>query len=325
MALNRHPDWIAHADWSTSSRKRWVCVAHKVPTGGYLIQDPRQVTNAMDLLPSLRRDAGPQAAILIGFDFPIGLPWDYARRIGHDHFLELLPKLGGPDWPEFFLPASHAEQISLRRPFYPDKPGGSRQRQLLGALGLENIDQLRRRCERRTRNRHAAAPLFWTLGGQQVGKAAITGWQEVLTPARYQQQPASLIWPFDGMLANLLSPGTTVVAEAYPAEFYRHLDLDLGKVAGQQRFGKRSQPTRAANAERLYRWASSLDVAFSSELSRQIESGFGPLAAGEDPFDAFVGTCGFVNLTLNETQPVYEPSETFIRDMEGWILGQPAE
>jgi len=26
--------------------------------------------------------------------------------------------------------------------------------------------------------------MFWTLGGNQVGKAAISGWRELLAPAR---------------------------------------------------------------------------------------------------------------------------------------------
>lgn len=324
MVSIQPPDWIAHADWSTSSSKRWVCLAHKRQTGGYLILAPQKVINAPDLLSSLRRQAGLEAAILIGFDFPIGLPWNYARQIGSNRFLDVLPKLGGPDWPDFYLPASHAEQISIRRPFYPNKPGGTRQQQLVEALGVDHIDQLRRRCEVRSGRRRAAAPLFWTLGGQQVGKAAITGWQEVLTPARYQKPPAAMIWPFDGTLANLLSPGKIIIAETYPAEFYRHLDLYLGKAYGQQKYGKRSQQSRAENAGRLHRWASKLEVKFSDLLNLQVESGFGDSGAGEDPFDAFVGTCGLVNLILNGDQPVYEPTETFIREMEGWILGQCA-
>lgn len=31
--------------------------------------------------------------------------------------------------------------------------------------------------------RRAACPLFWTLGGNQAGKAAIAGWRDILQPA----------------------------------------------------------------------------------------------------------------------------------------------
>jgi hypothetical protein len=52
--------------------------------------------------------------------------------------------------------------------------------------------RLRRQCERATPTRRAACPLFWTLGSNQVGKAAISGWQEVIAPAQRHGQSSEL-------------------------------------------------------------------------------------------------------------------------------------
>ena len=69
--------------------------------------------------------------------------------------------------------ADNADDISLTRPFYPRTyPKGRRQADLLGALGLKTMDELLRACDRKLRQ-HAACSIFWTLGGNQVGKAAI--------------------------------------------------------------------------------------------------------------------------------------------------------
>ena len=46
--------------------------------------------------------------------------------------------------------------------------------------------------------------MFWTLGGNQVGKAMIVGWRDLLAPARRAGGDVA-IWPFDGALAELMS------------------------------------------------------------------------------------------------------------------------
>jgi hypothetical protein len=142
----------------------------------------------------------------VGFDFPIGLPQIYARRAGIHDFLSFLEEFQQGRWKEFDQVAEHPEQISLQRPFYPQRPGHARQAHLLQGLGVDHVDQLRRACERARLGRRAAAPLFWTMGGQQVGKAALCGWREVLNPS-------VCIWPFQGRLDDLLRPGRIVVAE----------------------------------------------------------------------------------------------------------------
>jgi len=78
------------------------------------------------------------------------------------------------------------------------------------------------------RSRRAA--FFWTLGGNQVGKAAITGWRDVLAPALQGGGSAS---PFNVSLLSLLVPGNAVIAETYPAECYGWFDGALGSKGDQ--------------------------------------------------------------------------------------------
>src|SRR5579871_2953882 len=66
-------------------------------------------------------------------------------------------------------------------------------------------------CEWRTATRGDACVLFWTLGGNQVGRAAIIGWQDVLAPAMRAMTPPLFLWPFHGTLADLHAPGRVVV------------------------------------------------------------------------------------------------------------------
>jgi hypothetical protein len=81
----------------------------------------------------------------------------------------------------FFDVADTPDDICLTRPFYPKSSGvGRKHAHLFGPLNVNSIDDLRRICERKTPHRPAACPLFWTLGGNQVGKAAIDGWQKCL-------------------------------------------------------------------------------------------------------------------------------------------------
>jgi hypothetical protein len=65
------------------------------------------------------------------------------------------------------------------------------------------------------------------LGSQQVGKAAISGWRDLLTPALTDKSLNFTIWPFSGSLKNCCLPGNLVALESYPAEFYNHLGLSF--------------------------------------------------------------------------------------------------
>ncbi|MCI0397729.1 MAG: hypothetical protein L0332_03755 [Chloroflexi bacterium] len=315
--MDSWPGLVVHADWGTPENKRWMARAVLGASGRYLVYAPEPVGEPITWLARLRAAAGPDGVVLLGLDFPIGLPLAYARLVEVADFLAVLPELGQGRWASFYEVATRPDEISLYRPFYPQRPGGTRQAHLLAGLGLATIDELRRQCERARPGRRAAAPLFWTLGGQQVGKAAIAGWREVLAPALRRPELDLAMWPFAGPLADLLRPGRVVVAECYPAEFYDHLGVLFSHRSG----GKRAPAARAANARPLLNWAEEAGVALHPALVAQLLAGFGPAPAGEDTFDAVIGLLGMLNVLLGRRPPGELPAGP-ARQVEGWILGQ---
>jgi hypothetical protein len=306
------PALVAHADWSAHPAKRWMARALLQPDGGYLVLPPVRV-GALDGFWAWLQAVAPTGPILVGFDFPIGLPAAYADRVGIEDFPAALDGFDG----DFYSVARTPEEISLARPFYPDRPGGRSRRELVDALGLEAWDRLHRRCDRATASRPAACPMFWTLGGNQVGKAAISGWRELLAPARRARMNVA-IWPFDGALAPLLSTHSFVVAETYPGEVYEHLGL---RRALRSRGGKRRQDARAACAGLLLAWAERSQISLAPALADDIQAGFGALPGADDRFDSVVGVFGMLNV-LRDARPSGEPDDPVVLRVEGWILGQ---
>jgi hypothetical protein len=288
------PTCICHADWSVQPHKRQLAAAWLQPDGSFIAHAPISVHDPGRLLPELRARLGPAGCALIGFDFPIGLPYAYAQKADFNHFTTALQSLGHGQWENFYHVAEYPSEISLQRPFYPARPGHAAQAHLLNALGFHHMDQLRRTCELAYPGRRAAAPLFWTLGAQQVGKAAISGWQEVLTPAIKEHSDYFRIWPFDGNLQDLLQPGRIVAAETYPAEFYAPLQIVFSPTRKNQRSGKRSIQDRQANASTLIQAARKLQVQLNSELEIAVQNGFGAERQSEDAFDALIGLLGMV-------------------------------
>lgn len=318
--MTEKPSIVVHADWSLHSAKRWMAWAEMATDSTYRVSLP-QLVGALDgWFEKLVEAAGPASTVLVGFDFPIGLPLAYARQIGMNDFLSFLPHMGQGMWRDFYRVAERPAEIGLHRPFYPQRPGGTRQQHLLDGLGIDGIDDLRRQCELPRPFRRAAAPLFWTLGGQQVGKAAISGWRDLLAPAVRRARPPVVIWPFAGRVVELYRPGQVVVAETYPAEYYSHLGVTFARRPPGQRWGKRVQAARAANGSALLTWADDVGVSLSPELSAGIASGFGPGAQGEDQFDAVVGLFGMLNVVLGRL-PAGGPPNEAVRRVEGWILG----
>jgi hypothetical protein len=304
------PAIIVHADWSKHARKRWVATATLQPDGTYLASAPQKVGSFECFWTRLEGTAraGP---ILAGFDFPIGLPRAYAKCAGIADFCS---KLGEFD-ERFYTVAERPDQICVDQPFYPMRNRECDRQQLLAGLGLAWCDLLRR-CDRASETRPAACALFWTLGGQQVGKAAITGWRELLAPALRDGLDLGL-WPFQGGLDELLARHRFVVTETYPAEFYRHLGLNL-------KGGKDKQTVRRSNAPPLLSWADAAGVELDPALRAQIKDGFGGDRRGDDRFDAVVGLLGMLNVVLGR-RPSGEPDDPIVRRIEGWILGQRAE
>ena len=319
----RLPAVIAHADWSLDASKRWVARAVHEGGGRYHAFAPEPVGELARFLDRIRgcaRQAGP---LFLGFDFPLGLPRAYARRAGIGDFRGFLSTLDRDPWRRFFCVAERPEEVSPTRPFYPAKAGKRgtvARRHLLQGLGLDSYQDLLRACDRASPARPAACAIFWTLGPQQVGKAAIVGWRDLLIPALDGRHDLAL-WPFDGELDELLARHDIVAAETYPAEVYRHLGLGPGDARRKQ--SKRRQAARAGSASRLLERAGRLDLRLNPGLRAAITDGFGPSPDGEDPFDATVGLLGMVNVVLGRRRPG-TPCDPEIRRIEGWILGQEA-
>ena len=308
------PYLVAHADWSVHPRKRWSARAVLQSDGRYCAFAPEPVGALEAFWADLDR-AGDGSAF-VGFDFPIGLSRAYAERAGIDDFPAELAKFGTGRFADFYEVTREAGEVCLDRPFYPDRTGGRRRGHLLEGLGLLEHADLLRRCERRTATRKAACALFWTLGGNQVGKAAIAGWRDLLAPTLRSGADLA-IWPFHGGLSDLLAKHRLIVAETYPGEVYRHLGLEL-------RGGKRSQEVRRTNAARLIAWAKNANVGLTHELVGAIQDGFGSDRTGEDRFDAVVGLLGMLNVVLGH-RPSGEPDDPVVRRIEGWILGQQVD
>lgn len=262
--------------------------------------------------------------MLAGFDFPLGLPLRYAEKAGVSNFLELLPELGRGEWARFYEVAERPEDVALRRPFYPRaRFEGVSHRQLLDGLGLESIRDLLRECDLGHEGRRAATSIFWTFGPQQVGKATIHGWRDMVAPALREPGSPVSVWPCGGELGELLRPGRVVVAETYPTECYAHLGVSFGVRRMGEYWGKRSQAARVLNAPALLAWAQGAGVAVDPILRASIEEGFGRGLDGEDRFDSLVGLFGMLNVVLG-LRAAGEPEHEQVRRVEGWMLGRAA-
>jgi hypothetical protein len=321
------PSLVVHADWSSNSKKRIMARATKAKNGSYLVKQSEMVGDLNNFLARLRTDIEANGSILVGFDFPIGLPIAYARAARISSFTSALPQLGQKDWSDFYRIAETPNQIHLKRPFYPKRPGSARRSHLISGLGLSDFKSLYRLCELGKPGRRAACPLFWTLGAQQVGKAAISGWKDILSPALLRKSMGVehshlvSIWPFSGILEELLQTRSMVVLETYPSEFYNHLELNFTNQVTGKPSGKRDQVVRASNAVNLLSFAAELDLHLDPSMQASLLNGFGSSPSGEDFFDAAVGLLGMLNILLGN-RPFEEPDDPNTRNIEGWIFGQ---
>ena len=308
------PTLVVSCDWSTSPSKRWLAEARLVRNTFYEVGAPLPVNQIRGFFIGLR-DLAPTGAILAGFDFPIGIPRLYARRAGIAHFAVLLPQLGAGRWADFYHVAEVAAEISVMRPFYPRTPGGTSKRQLVEGLGMRSASDLLRACDIATPSRGKACEIFWTLGANQVGRAAIAGWRDLLAPA--VRDGGIALWPFDGSLSELFEAQRIVVAEIYPAESYAHVGLSRG-------FGKTTRGGRRGQARAILSWCDRTGVALSGKLVTQIEDGFGDDENGEDRFDSVMGSLGMIEV-VGDTSRFSIPDDPEVRDIEGWILGMHAQ
>lgn len=308
-------DLLIHADWGSEPKKRWMCVATR-KKGRYCIRPPEPVGELPTFWERIteRADGG---SVLVGYDFPIGLPAAYAELAGITQFNDALPEFGRGSWVDFYRLAERPEEVSVQRPFYPYGTVGTKQHHLVDGLGVESMRSLLRRCERPTPFKRAASSLFWTLGGKQVGRAAIIGWRDLLAPGLADPALDLRLWPFDGTLAELIAPGAIVVAETYPAEACIHLGLKPPGVG----WSKTSQAGREAQAGKLLEWAKVRGVELDEELAQLVREGFGERKSAEDPFDAMLGVMSMIEVALGYRDEG-APQAGEVRQVEGWILGQ---
>ena len=279
---------------------------------GWQIEAPEPVGPPETLFDRLRARARG-IPIAFGIDCPLGLPRRYAAKgLGARDFPQFLRGLAHR--PAFFQVAASLADISADAPFYPARgiAGMTRLSHAL-ALGLPDAAALNRACDCATPDRPAGAPVFWTLGANQSGKAALAAWRDLLIPALLSPGPPSL-WPFDGPLLSLLHPGTIAVAETYPAEAMRHLGL---RPAGS----KRRQSDRAAYAEALLGRVAALSTSCSTALRAALTDGFGAGEDGEDRFDSLLGVLCILGV-LQGRRPDTAPADPWIQRWEGWVLGQ---
>ena len=150
-------DRLTRADWSKDAHKRWAATAER-HAGHWRVGSPALVRS----IPSFLCDAfkqGDRERVLLGFDFPIGVPAAYGIQTGFLNFKDaLLPVLGTAAWEQFFDVASRPDEVSLRRPFYPrSSMKGVRKKTLVEGLGMQTFDDLLRVCDRGPRigGRHA--------------------------------------------------------------------------------------------------------------------------------------------------------------------------
>ena len=279
------PSLVAHADWSIDPRKRWITLAHRT-TMGWTLHEPTLVGDVSTLLTGLIGQAGG-GAVALGADLPIGLPRAYAAGRPEPDFPTFLRHVG--QLPDFFSVCASVEEIRGDRPFYPARGiAGMTRLSHAVALGLTDAAALSRACDRATVKRPAGAPLFWTLGANQSGKAAIAAWQHLILPAL--TGPTRLrLWPFEGPLRSLLSPGSVALAETYPAEALRHLGIKL-------RGSKRRHADRCATADALMTAMDQQSATPNDAMRRAVLDGFGADAAGEDRFDSVLGVLCMLNV-----------------------------
>ena len=306
------PTLVYHADWSSSPAKRWCAKATLGSDGRYTASAPQPVGELAGLLKNLRSEAGKESSVFAGFDFPIGVPEHYAKRARIANFPEFLSKLGTAGWEDFYSVCETPEQVSIHRPFFPFRyEDGCSQQQLLNGHDAQNIEALLRRCELGGEGKRQACSLFWTIGGNQVGKAAIVGWRDVLAPA-LGNDSAIRLWPFEGLLPSLLAPGALVVAETYPAECYGWFsDAPLGS--------KGDPENRKKFGALLLAWAGSNNVIVDSGLDKEMRGGY--LTGEDDAFDAVVGLFGMLQVCI-EQRLTGEPRDKATSEVEGWILGR---
>lgn len=308
---------IWHVDWGTRQDKRWLTRILIDGSASPVMQAPELFEPWHERL--LTPDYLADMQIILGLDLPIGLPKHYAVRVGITDFPQFLSGAQGPDWIEFSTVCRSLTEVSLERPFFPyhlvDQTalhGLTPQQAWLKKLGLTK-SAVYRLCDSETPHRESAASLFWTKGANQVGKAALGGWGEVIKPLMTLHGTALGIWPFDGDFAALCATKKLVIAETYPGEIYGWFEC--------KPISKTRQAERLKVIPQLSDTIADLGIVMTPSARTALETGFGNDARGDDRFDSFVGALGLYAVHSGK-RPAPVPGDPIFRTVEGWILGQ---
>jgi hypothetical protein len=162
--LTRLPALVCHADWSKHARKRWLALATLQASGRYCASAPQRVGPLPILLKGLDAEVG-EGPILLGFDFPIGLPRAYARLAKIGDFRSKLKEFDT----RFYTVATQQQEICVDQPFYPMRNKECDRQQLLAGLGLAWCDLLRR-CDRASETRRAACACSGRLAASRSAR-----------------------------------------------------------------------------------------------------------------------------------------------------------
>ena len=131
----------------------------------------------------------------------------------------------------------------------------------------------------------------------------------MLSPAL--NRSGTRLWPFEGSLDALMTAGTTVIAETYPAECYGWFD--------DMPVSKQNAESRIRFGKILLQWAQAHAVRVESKLEAALRNGFE--LGKDDAFDAVVGLFGMLQICLG-LRTTGEPTDDVVRRVEGWILGR---
>lgn len=82
MTEHDFPDLVIAVDWSVKAKKRWMVRAELGFREVYVVFTPEPVGDVKTLIARIQDSIPPAGTALIGFDFPIGLPYKYAEKVG---------------------------------------------------------------------------------------------------------------------------------------------------------------------------------------------------------------------------------------------------
>lgn len=309
---SKQPLVIAFCRWSQHPARRWIAMGFREKRR-WTVSRPELVRDPGRLMRRLKHLGGAkQSACLLGLDFSIGVPHHYGERTGLRDFPSALEAFGSEVWSQWYEICSDRRQISLHRPFYPAGPGLHSRRDLLDGLGLVSPQQLLRSCEGKASSPPAGGGLFWMRGPCHVGHRVISGWRDLLSPSLGK----FALWPFDGMLAELLAAHDLVVAEICPSACYPQLGLPEASD-----WSRRERPGRRAVAGPLLVWFRRHSVALADGLPEAILNGFSSVPTAEAEFDALLGLVGMIEV-IDSSADDSRPADPLIQRWEGWRLGQ---